>query len=79
MTSCRHLHLVLLPPQKSRLRCRTCHLTITPDELNELTGGYCPECFEAHGKKQYDFEEIPAADQEKTRYQCEECGVIIEA
>jgi hypothetical protein len=32
-----------------------------------------------HGKKRYDFEEIPAVDQEKTRYQCEQCGVIIEA
>ncbi|MGD0822107.1 MAG: hypothetical protein ABSA71_15340 [Desulfomonilia bacterium] len=76
MTSCRHLHLVLLPQQKSRLRCLHCHLTITADELSE---GYCPECFEVHGKKQYDFEEVPAIDQEKTRYQCEQCGVIIEA
>ncbi|HVN72644.1 MAG TPA: hypothetical protein VMU10_11540 [Desulfomonilia bacterium] len=76
MTECRHLHLVLLPPQKSRLRCRHCHLTITTDELSE---GYCPECFEASGKKRYDFDEVPATDQEKTRYQCEECGVIIEA
>jgi hypothetical protein len=78
MTSCRHQHLVLLPPEKNRLRCRRCYLTITPDELNDLTGGYCPECFESQGIKQYDFEEIPA-EGEKTRYQCEECGVIIEA
>ncbi len=75
MTSCRHLHLVLLPKQKSRLRCRHCHLTITADELPE---GYCPECYETHGNKRYDFEEVRTDEQEKTRYQCEECGVIIE-
>ncbi len=75
MTSCRHLHLVLLPQQKSRLRCRHCHLTITADELQ---GRYCPECFEVHGNKWNDFEEVRAAGQEKTRYQCEQCGVIIE-
>jgi hypothetical protein len=75
MTSCRHLHLVLLPRQKNRLRCRHCHLTITAEEL---PGGYCPECSEAHGKKLYDFEEVQAIDQGKTRYQCEQCGVIIE-
>ena len=33
MTTCRHQHLFLLPPEKNRLRCRRCHLTITPDEL----------------------------------------------
>jgi len=75
MESCRHLHLVLLPPQKSRLRCRHCHLTITADELQ---GRCCPECFEDSGNKRYDFEEIPAADQEMARYQCEQCGAIIE-
>jgi len=75
MTSCRHLHLVLLPRLKSRLRCRHCHLTITTDELQ---GRYCPECFEVHGIKRDDFEEVQAIDQEKTRYQCEQCGVIIE-
>jgi hypothetical protein len=72
---CRHQHLVLIPPEKGRLRCRHCHLTITADEL---AGSYCPECFEAEGEKHYDFEEVPAG-QEKTRYQCEQCGVIIEA
>jgi len=75
MESCRHLHLVLLPKQKSRLRCSHCHLTITADELQ---GRCCPECFEGSGSKRYDFEEIPAADQEMTRYQCEQCGAIIE-
>jgi hypothetical protein len=50
-------------------------LTITADELQ---GKYCPECFEVHGLKRYDFEEVQATDQEKTRYQCEQCGAIIE-
>ena len=76
MTSCRHLHLVLLPQPKGRLRCRHCHLTIAPDELS---GGYCPECLEEQGVRRNDFEEVPATGQDKTRYQCEECGVIIEA
>jgi predicted RNA-binding Zn-ribbon protein involved in translation (DUF1610 family) len=57
------------------LRCRHCHLTITADELQ---GRYCPECFEVYGMKRDHFEEVLAVDQEKTRYQCEECGVIIE-
>lgn len=73
---CRHLHLVLLPPRKSRLRCRHCHLTITADELQ---GGYCPECLAVHGKRRDDFEEVQEAGREKTRYQCEECGAVIEA
>jgi len=72
------MNLVLLPDEKNKLRCRHCHLVIAPDELQ---GGYCPECYEAHGKKQYDFEEIEAGENgenEKTRYRCEDCGVIIE-
>ncbi|MEA3223746.1 MAG: hypothetical protein U9P49_11365 [Thermodesulfobacteriota bacterium] len=75
MTSCRHMNLVLLPDKKNKLRCRHCHLVIAPDELR---GGYCPECYEAYGKKQYDFEEIEAGENEKTCYRCEDCGVIIE-
>ena len=76
MTSCRHKHLVLLPPQKSRLRCLHCHLTITADELQE---GYCPECLAVDGTRRDNFEEVKATDREKTRYQCEECGIIIES
>ena len=75
MTTCRHMNLVLLPVEKNKLRCRHCHLVITPEELQ---GGYCPECYEAYGQKRYDFEEIEA-ENEKTRYRCEDCGVIIEA
>lgn len=74
MTSCRHLQLLLLPPEGNRLRCRHCHLTISAEELQ---GGYCPECHAASGRKNYDFEEIPPANP-RTRYRCEQCGVIIE-
>jgi rubrerythrin len=75
MSSCRHLNLVLLPPATQKLRCRQCHLTITAEELQ---GSHCPECHEAHGRKNFDFEEIKSAEDEKTRYRCEQCGVIIE-
>ncbi|MBN2688778.1 MAG: hypothetical protein JXR85_11485 [Deltaproteobacteria bacterium] len=75
MTSCRHLTLVLLPEQKNMLRCRHCHLTINADELNNR---YCPECFEEHGRKCYDFEEVEATGTKRIRYRCEQCGVIIE-
>jgi len=75
MTSCRHMNLVLLPGEKNKLMCRHCHLVITPEELQ---GGCCPECYEAHGKKRYDFDEIECGKNEKTRYRCEDCGVIIE-
>jgi hypothetical protein len=51
-------------------------LTIKADELGE---SYCPECFEIHGRKRYDFEEIVVAETGVTRYRCEECGVIIES
>jgi len=75
MTPCRHMNLVLLPDEKNKLRCRHCHLVITPEELQ---GGFCPECYEATGKKLYDFEEIKAEENGHTRYRCEDCGVIIE-
>ncbi|HEU20465.1 MAG TPA: hypothetical protein ENO00_14005 [Deltaproteobacteria bacterium] len=75
MTSCRHLSLALLPDKKNMLRCRHCHLTINADDLHER---YCPECYEVHGRKHYDFETIEAAETEKVRYRCEQCGVIIE-
>ncbi len=76
MSSCRHLHLVLLPRPAKKLRCRHCHLTITAGELD---GGYCPECFDALGRKNFDFEEVDApAEDQKTRYRCEDCGVIID-
>ena len=76
VTSCNHNRLDLLPEKKSRMQCRHCHLTIKADELGQ---GYCPECFEIHGKKRYDFEEIEAVKTGIARYRCEECGVIIES
>jgi predicted RNA-binding Zn-ribbon protein involved in translation (DUF1610 family) len=57
------------------LRCRHCHLTINPDDLHER---YCPECFEIHGRKHNEFDEIEAEDKGKVRYRCEECGIIVE-
>ena len=74
MTLCKHHSLVLLPDRGSRLRCRHCHLTIKTEELEE---DYCPECFEALGAKNYDFEEIMEEDTGVVRYSCEECGAII--
>ncbi len=73
MNACDHRNLVLLPDRARRLRCRHCHLTIRPDELEN---GYCPECFETSGEKHADFE--PLADSTGTRYQCETCGAIID-
>lgn len=76
MTSCKHSQLVLLAEnKKSRLRCRHCHLTISPEELTE---GYCPECFEIDGKKRYDFEKLEVKKSQITKYRCEKCGIIIE-
>lgn len=72
---CNHSKLTLLSEKKNRVRCRDCHLTIKADELGD---GYCPECFEMHGKKQYNFEAVEATDEGKTIYRCEECGVTIE-
>ena len=74
MTSCRHHNLVLLPQKENRLRCRHCHLTIKAKELEE---NYCPECFETHGARRYDFEEVEERETEVVRYSCEKCGAII--
>jgi hypothetical protein len=49
-------------------------LTIKADELE---GDCCPECFDAQGAKNYDFEEIVEEDSGLVRYSCEECGEII--
>jgi hypothetical protein len=76
MTPCNHQQLALLPAQQSKLRCRHCHLTIAPEELD---GGYCPECYELHGKKHDDFEPVAAPATESARYRCEGCGIIIES
>ena len=58
------------------MQCRHCHLTIKADDLAD---SYCPECFEVHGKKRYDFEVIEAVETGRARYRCEECGIIIES
>ena len=76
MASCHHTTLELLPQPKSRLRCRQCHLTIDREELVE---GYCPECFEISGSKQYEFEEMESAGQGFVRYRCDQCGAIIKS
>lgn len=55
------------------MRCRHCHLTIKADEL---TDGYCPECYAVERVKRNDFEKMDVS--RATRYQCEECGAIIE-
>jgi hypothetical protein len=76
MEACNHLHLELLPANKKRVRCRFCHLTIKADEIGD---GFCPECFETHGEKRYDFEYIEAPEAEMVRYRCEGCGIIVES
>jgi predicted RNA-binding Zn-ribbon protein involved in translation (DUF1610 family) len=76
LTRCRHRKLVLLPAEKKRLRCRRCHLTIKPEDLD---AGYCPECYERDGTRSEDFEEVGAEEDGAARYRCESCGAIIEA
>ena len=76
MTSSSHNTLELLPEKKSRLQCRHCHLTITSVELGD---NFCPECYEIHNEKRYDFNELGAEKFGPARYRCEECGVIIES
>jgi transposase-like protein len=48
-------------------------LTIKADELS---GDYCPECYEIHGEKRNDFEKITAKEMGKARYRCEKCGIM---
>ncbi|MBU2510362.1 hypothetical protein KJ966_03455 [bacterium] len=74
MSDCLHKNLVLIIENSNKLRCKTCHLTITPEELGN---NHCPECYEATGKKQYDFEEIITNHSDVSQYRCEDCGVII--
>jgi len=76
MTACTHNTLVLLPEKESRLKCRHCDLTITSAELGD---SFCPECFEMHNERRYDFDKIDAAESGPARYRCDACGVIIES
>lgn len=73
---CRHKNLFLLPSEsEDRVRCRHCHLTI---KAGELGSSYCPECYEAEGKKRYDFEEVQNEQHnEQVQYRCEDCGLLI--
>ncbi len=73
MPTCSHNNLLLLAAPAPKLRCRHCHLTIRAEELD---GGPCPECYEASGRRRYDFEtlvEAPGSGQ----YRCEDCGILI--
>lgn len=76
MTSCKHMTLELLPVRKRTLRCRHCHLTMDGEELRD---GYCPECFERSGKRNYEFEELETTKEGAATYRCEECGAIIKS
>ncbi|MCP4751584.1 MAG: hypothetical protein GY866_11870 [Proteobacteria bacterium] len=64
-----------MPQVSDRVQCRHCHLTIKKDELGS---DYCPECFEAAGKKNYEFVPLESQEPAKTRYRCEDCGGLIE-
>lgn len=75
MSSCSHTTLTLLAERGERLRCKKCHLVISVDELG---GGFCPECYERGGGRHYDFEAVAPAGQEITKYRCEQCGALIE-
>jgi hypothetical protein len=74
MTECLHKQLTLLKTEKSRLRCRHCHLTLSEQELGE---GYCPECYEVDGIRRYEFEKVEEADSGSVTYRCEGCGISI--
>jgi hypothetical protein len=74
MSACPHRHLVLVRETHARLRCRRCHLTII---AADLSGHYCPECFETTHTKQYDFDEVRLADSDRVSYRCEACGSLI--
>jgi Zn finger protein HypA/HybF involved in hydrogenase expression len=74
MSACPHRHLVLVRETHARLRCRYCHLTIT---AADLSGRYCPECFETTHTKRYDFDEVRLADSGRVSYRCEACGSLI--
>jgi len=76
MSDCKHATLELLPERKGTVRCTHCHLTISADEL---AGGFCPECFDREGAKNYQFETLAQSGSSAVRYRCEQCGAIIAA
>ncbi len=75
MSRCSHKTLILLKERGDKLRCRACHLVLSAEEL---TGGFCPECYEVRGEKRKDFEKVTVEDEGITKYRCEECGAAIE-
>ncbi len=75
MLQCKHPILTLLPGPKSKKRCAHCHLIINTIELGD---GYCPECYETHDEKRYDFTEVKTSEY-KSKYRCEECGLIVDS
>ena len=74
MSECFHKNLTLIRAQTKKLRCEHCHLTISPDELEE---GYCPECYESTGQKKTDFKEVPPEASNKSQYICDDCQITI--
>ena len=76
MSDCPHKNLVLIKERSDKVRCKTCHLTITSEELGE---NYCPECYEATGKRRYDFEKVALNPSAVSQYRCEDCGITIVA
>ena len=75
MSDCMHRQLVLVRDTHARIRCRHCHLTI---KATDLSGRYCPECFETTHTKRYDFDEVVPVDSGIVYYRCEACGGMIE-
>ena len=75
MESCRHRTLVLVRAE-AKVRCRTCHLSLSREELGS---SHCPECYEARGERNYDFEEVAEAPDGGAAYVCEDCGVRVES
>ena len=75
MDECRHTHILLMIQNTGRrLRCRHCHLTIKPEELDS---GYCPECLSVSGERRSDFETIDPPENSSVQYRCEDCGAML--
>lgn len=75
MAVCTHKKLELLPQRKEKVCCTHCHLIIS---RRELANGYCPECYQVRGVRQYEFQEVEDKAGDKVRYRCEDCGGIVE-
>lgn len=75
MPACNHHKLVLLQKKERRVRCKSCHLTISETELD---GGFCPECYETRGVKEYGFDPVSSPQEDGITYRCEDCGAMIE-